>query len=90
MGDWNAGVSRDRSGRRDPGDDFEGDPGLDQGHRFLPSPPEDEGVAPLQSNYLFALLGLGHQKLVDLILAQGVSPRALSHKDCLAFGCGVV
>jgi hypothetical protein len=89
---WDAGIRRRRDGRRDAGDDLEGDAGLDDLQGLLAAAAEDHGVAALEAHHplALALAGLVDKELVDLGLRQGVLRGLLAHVDAFGGGRGVV
>ena len=75
---WNSGVGRAGNRGRNAGNNFESQPGIDAGLRFLSSTTKDERITTLEPNDLFTRAREINQELVDLFLAQGLLARPFS------------
>ncbi len=83
MGHRNAGECRRCEGRADTRHDLEGHVRSGACKRLLAPSSEDEGIAPLQPDDLFALSGSLHQEIVDVFLVDGGLSGGLSGVDAL-------
>ena len=90
VGEGNAGVGRRAGGGRHPGDDLEGHPRLGQGQGLLAAAAEDVGIAALQAHHPAPGAGLGHEPLVQRLLAPGAAPAPVPGVDPLALRPGVL
>ena len=86
MGHGNSRVGRGGDAGRHAGDDFKGNFCRREGFGFLSAAAKDVGVAAFEAHDAFAGLGALDQKLIDLLLGQGVVVGTLSGVD--QFGGG--
>ena len=84
-----ARIGRRGDGRRDAGDDNEGDAALPQVLRLLAAAPEHERVAALQPRHALPLLRPLGEQGIDVILPHGVPVRLLADVDALGVGPGI-
>ena len=90
MGDRDAGIGRNRDGRRDARNDLEGNPGL--GHRlgFFSAPAEHKGIAALQPDHGLTGARLFDHQAVDVFLGTVLPAPPTSHIDTLRLRTRVV
>ena len=68
----NSGVRGTGDRRRDSGNNFKCDPGIDDSLRFFRPASENKGIAAFQAHDLFSSARLLNQEFVDFILRQCV------------------
>ena len=81
MGDGYAVIGRHRDGAGDAGHHLEGNVMFCQQFQLFAAPPEEEGVAALETHYLPALLGFLQQHAVGFLLPEVVVPRSLAREN---------
>ena len=79
VGDRNARRGRDGNGGGNAGDLLVGDAGFLQSQDLFAAPPENKGVAALQTADQLSFPGFFNDFRVDFLLGRGMSAAALAH-----------